>query len=177
MDAIVVGIGTALADDPLLTARPAGPRVATRVVIDSEARLPVSSQLVRTSGEAPVIVAVGPKANPQKVTSLAELGLEVLLLQGLTHAERLEQLLVELGKRRMTNVLVEGGAGVLGGLHDGQHIDEVHVFVAPKLIGGENASAPIGGMGLDSMGDTGVLTNVRWQQMDNDVHLNARVKK
>ncbi|MFO1091818.1 MAG: RibD family protein [Planctomycetaceae bacterium] len=63
MDAIIVGIGTALADDPLLTARPPGPRVAMRVVLDSEARLPIDSQLVRTAArDAPVLVAVGPRA-------------------------------------------------------------------------------------------------------------------
>jgi len=78
MDAIAIGIGTALADDPLLTARPAGPRVATRIVFDSQARLPLESQLVRTADTVPLLVVVGPRASADNVSRLRGEGAEVL---------------------------------------------------------------------------------------------------
>src|SRR6185369_6684662 len=80
MDAIVVGIGTALADDPLLTARPAGPRVAARVVLDGQARLPVSSQLVATVAEAPVLVVTTSGAPAERSAALRSQGVDVLVL-------------------------------------------------------------------------------------------------
>ena len=76
VDAIMVGSGTVLADDPLLTARPAGPRVATRIVMDSAASLPIDSKLCQTSSEVPTLVAVGPDADPQKVARLRAAGCE-----------------------------------------------------------------------------------------------------
>ncbi|HEY3967178.1 MAG TPA: bifunctional diaminohydroxyphosphoribosylaminopyrimidine deaminase/5-amino-6-(5-phosphoribosylamino)uracil reductase RibD, partial [Planctomycetaceae bacterium] len=140
MDAVVIGIGTALADDPLLTARPAGPRVATRVVLDSHARLPGEAQLVNTIGQAPLLIVVGPAAPGERIAALRGRGAEVLqLAAGPTgsHNNRpaVAALLAELGRRRMTNVLVEGGGEILGAFFDAQFIDEVHVFIAPKLLG------------------------------------------
>ena len=177
MDAIVVGIGTALADDPLLTARPKGPRTATRVVVDSKARLPLTSQLMETIENAPVIVAVGPDAERHKIEELSAKGAEVLALPGSTHGERIDELLVELGTRRMTNILVEGGAGLLGGLNDGNHIDEVHVFVAPKVAGGKGATGPVGGEGVGMIGDSSLFTEIKWQQLEHDLYLNARLAR
>src|SRR5262249_28998026 len=140
MDAIIVGIGTALADDPLLTARPAGPRVATRIVCDSRARLPLASQLVRTAGVAPVIVVVGPQAAQENIAALRARGVEVIELSPKSTANdtaRINpaELLAELGRRRMTNVLVEGGSALLGSFFDAGLVDEAHVFVAPKFLG------------------------------------------
>ena len=89
VDAIVVGIGTALADDPLLTARPAGPRVATRVVLDTRARLPLASQLVRTAGAGPVLVATGPAAAASDTARLAGAGCEVICCPGDDHRAQL----------------------------------------------------------------------------------------
>src|SRR5204863_2249433 len=77
MDGILIGIGTALADDPLLTARPPGPRIATRVVLDSQARLPVESQLVRTISQAPLLIVAGPTAPAERLAALRDRGAEV----------------------------------------------------------------------------------------------------
>ena len=85
VDAIVVGIGTALADDPLLTARPAGPRTAMRIVLDTRARLPLASQLVRTAGDVPVLVATGDEAPANDAAKLAGAGCEVVCCPGDDH--------------------------------------------------------------------------------------------
>jgi diaminohydroxyphosphoribosylaminopyrimidine deaminase/5-amino-6-(5-phosphoribosylamino)uracil reductase len=176
MDAILVGRRTAEVDDPLLTARPAGPRTATRIVIDSRARLSLNSQLVRTARETPLLVAAGPEAGPREVGALRDAGAEVLELPAATQFERMLQLLAELGKRRMTNVLVEGGSKLIGTLLDGRLVDEVHVFVAPKLFGGEKAPGPAAGAGCEKVEQA--LEVVDWQvePLGADVHLWGRVQ-
>ena len=145
MDGILVGIGTALADDPLLTARPPGPRVACRVVLDSHGRLSPSSQLVRTARETPTLIVVS--AACEKLPAFPDC--EVLpIAPDATGRPDLGCLLDEMGRRRWTNLLVEGGADVLGSFFDADAVDEVHLFVGPKLIGGANSKSPVAGIGM-----------------------------
>ena len=143
IDAIAVGIGTALADDPLLTARPPGPRQPLRIVLDSTARLPLTAALVRTAREAPVLVAAGPAAAPVRVAALRAAGCEVWQGAAESPVERLRELLAELGQRRVTNLMVEGGAAVLRTLFAAGAADEIQAFVAPRVIGGDVASLPM----------------------------------
>ena len=117
MDAIVVGIGTVVADDPLLTARPPGPRTATRVVLDSAGRLPLESQLVQTAGLCPVLVAVTDSAAELTCSKLRDHGCEVVVFRESPRIP-IVPLLEELSRRGMTNVLVEGGGRVLGSFLD-----------------------------------------------------------
>ncbi len=174
-DAVIVGRGTALADDPLLTARPPGPRLAVRIVVDTMASLPSTSRLVATAREIPVIVAVGMEADESRRRRLTEAGCEVLLCEGATHAQRLSFLLDELGQRRMTNVLVEGGGKLLGALFDAGEIDEVHAFIAPKLVGGEMAASPLEGCGRAPMSAALSLASPQIEQLDGDVYIHGRV--
>jgi diaminohydroxyphosphoribosylaminopyrimidine deaminase/5-amino-6-(5-phosphoribosylamino)uracil reductase len=157
VDAIVVGIGTALADDPQLTARPGDgsipPRQPVRIVLDSTARLPLDSRLVQTAREQSLLVAVGPDAPADRREALAAAGCEVWNGRERDPGERLTSLCVELGRRRFTNVLIEGGADVLGSLFDRGEADEAWAFIAPKIIGGQAAPAPIGGRGIAGMAD------------------------
>ncbi|MFM7205977.1 MAG: bifunctional diaminohydroxyphosphoribosylaminopyrimidine deaminase/5-amino-6-(5-phosphoribosylamino)uracil reductase RibD [Planctomycetaceae bacterium] len=144
VDAIAVGIGTALTDDPLLTARPsgaatAGPRQPLRIVLDSRARLPLAARLVRTAREVPVLVAAGPEAPPERVAALKSAGCDVWVGQACGAVDRTADLLQELGRRRLTNLLVEGGPSVLGGLFAADLVDEAWVFVAPRILGGGTA--------------------------------------
>lgn len=175
VDAVLVGRGTVEADDPLLTARPAGPRVATRVVLDSQGRLSSTSQLVRTAGDVPVIVATALDVPEREQARLTEAGCEVIPCAGAHPAARLRTLLAELGKRQMTNVLVEGGALLLGTLLDERLIDEVHVFIAPKLVGGTTAPGPIAGQGVGRMDEALTLDDARSETIDGDVYVSGRV--
>lgn len=146
VDAIIVGSGTARIDDPLLTARPKNPadvkRVALRVVVDSHATLPLASQLVKTARETPLLIAVAEDAPDAAMQQLAAAGAEIFICEGDTHADRLRFLLEELGRRRMTNVLVEGGSRLLEDFFDIYAVDEVHVFTAPKDSTGDAPPAP-----------------------------------
>lgn len=184
MDAILVGRRTAQIDDPLLTARPQpatdefGPvvrRVATRVVCDSLARLSSHCQLVKTAAKTPTIVACGPDAPEKEMRRLADCGVEVLPFTAATQFERTLQLLDELGRRQMTNVLVEGGSQLLGTLLDARQIDEVHVFLAPKLVGGEQATSPIGGAGVDQLAKAIAISKLACERLGDDVYLHGRV--
>jgi diaminohydroxyphosphoribosylaminopyrimidine deaminase/5-amino-6-(5-phosphoribosylamino)uracil reductase len=177
VDAVVVGRGTVEADDPLLTARPAGHRVATRVVLDSRAQLASGSQLARTAREAPVLVAASRDASQVDIDRLTTLGCEVVVCDGTQHTERLASLLSELGRRRMTNVLVEGGAHVLGALVDACLLDEVQVFIAPKIIGGAESPTAIAGLGVEVMSQAFALVNPTVHDVAGDLYFTARVAR
>jgi diaminohydroxyphosphoribosylaminopyrimidine deaminase/5-amino-6-(5-phosphoribosylamino)uracil reductase len=173
MDAIVVGIGTALADDPLLTARPPGPRTPVRVVLDSRARLPLTGQLAQTAREAPVMVVTSDAVDRERVDGLTALGCEWFAVPGGKERPQLPAFLDELGRRRMTNILVEGGSEVLGSFLDAGEIDEVQVFVAPRLVGGTEARTPISGRGVDRIGEALGLSEWRAEMVDGDVFIHG----
>ncbi|GDY08633.1 MAG: bifunctional diaminohydroxyphosphoribosylaminopyrimidine deaminase/5-amino-6-(5-phosphoribosylamino)uracil reductase RibD [Planctomycetota bacterium] len=190
MDAIVVGAETARRDDPLLTARPAGPRVATRVVLDSIASFRTDSQLVRTANETPLLILTGPDAPTENVARLRAAGVEVCVLgveadqttapatvNDLKKIRLVEPLavLAELGRRGMTNILIEGGAMILGAFADLDLIDEVQVFIGSKLIGGQTAPGPVGGQGCDPLAKARLLDDLRVETLDGDAHLSGRV--
>jgi diaminohydroxyphosphoribosylaminopyrimidine deaminase/5-amino-6-(5-phosphoribosylamino)uracil reductase len=163
VDAVIVGIGTVLADDPLLTARPPGPRTATRVVLDSRGRLPPDAQLLQTAAEAPLLWVT----NADTPTPAAFPG-EVLHPPAVDGRPSVVALLDELGRRRMTNVLVEGGAGVLGGFFDAGAVDEVHAFVAPRIAGGADARGPVFGRGVDRIADAWRLGEWESERVGDD---------
>ncbi|MFM1996818.1 MAG: Riboflavin biosynthesis protein RibD [Planctomycetota bacterium] len=177
VDAILCGIGTALADDPLLTARPTGPRQAVRVVLDGAARLPLGSRLVKTAADVPVLVATGPDAPPDRVASLRAAGCEVWRSEKGDRAARLAALLAELGRRRFTNVLVEGGPGIIGGLADAALIDEVWAFVAPTLIGGRTAPGPVEGAGIAKLADAAAIDVEQVEPLGGDLLVRGLVRR
>jgi diaminohydroxyphosphoribosylaminopyrimidine deaminase/5-amino-6-(5-phosphoribosylamino)uracil reductase len=177
VDAIMVGRGTAAADDPLLTARPNGPRIATRVVLDSRATLPSDSQLVRTARDAPVLVAACADAQAGDIQRLTSAGCEVLLCQGRSSSDRLGWLLDELGRRQMTNVLVEGGSHLFGSLLDLGQIDEVHAFIAPKLIGGSDATPAFRGSGIELLAQAVLLDNPNVVRCGDDIYVHGRIRR
>jgi diaminohydroxyphosphoribosylaminopyrimidine deaminase/5-amino-6-(5-phosphoribosylamino)uracil reductase len=169
VDAILVGRGTVLADDPLLTARPPGPRVAARVVLTSSGELPERCQLRDTAREVPVIVFTRTE-NAHKLMGWADAGAEVVALPDCT----VPAILTDLGRRRVTNVLVEGGAGVLGAFRDADALDEVHAYIAPKLAGGSAAPGPVAGLGVDRIADVTRFGDVRVEPIGTDVLVVAR---
>jgi diaminohydroxyphosphoribosylaminopyrimidine deaminase/5-amino-6-(5-phosphoribosylamino)uracil reductase len=178
MDAIIVGVGTAVSDDPQLTARPPGPRVATRVVLDASARLPPRSRLAATATEIPVIVAATLAAPPELVHDLRGLGVRVVELpEAAPGRVDIGALLDELGRRGMTNVLVEGGGHVLGSFFDAGEVDEVDVFIAPVVEGGAHSFTPARGAGVEAMSEALRLESTAVSRVDEDVHIRGRVKR
>lgn len=176
MDAILTGIGTVLADDPLLTARPSGPRVATRIVLDSHCRLSGEFQLVRTAREVPVLVFTTDQAPDGQIEFLRQSGVEVMVVARTTTGHPvLHEVVRELGRRRMTNVLLEAGGKIMGSFFDAKLVNEVHAFIAPVVVGGCPAPSPVAGIGVDLMANSMRLDHPQIQVLDGDTYVNGFV--
>jgi diaminohydroxyphosphoribosylaminopyrimidine deaminase/5-amino-6-(5-phosphoribosylamino)uracil reductase len=146
-DAIAVGIGTVLADDPLLTARgDEDPRQPLRVVFDRRARLPLDSQLLSTLDVSPVLVVVSSDADEPRRQALRDAGAEILVADGIPAA------LADLGRRGITSLFLEGGSRVAAAFTAAGEIDESRTFVGPVLLGETNARA--GGVGVGGVEDS-----------------------
>jgi diaminohydroxyphosphoribosylaminopyrimidine deaminase/5-amino-6-(5-phosphoribosylamino)uracil reductase len=178
MDAVVVGSGTILADDPMLNARGEVRRKAVRVVIDSEARTPPRSQVVVTAGDWPTMIVVGDDAPDAATKTFEDARCEVVRMP-LTDAGRvsLPALAAEMGRRRWTNVLVEGGAELLGSFLTDGLIDAVDLYLAPKLIGGRAALGPVGGVGLPDIASALPLIPGEPVRLGDDFHLPMTVRR
>jgi diaminohydroxyphosphoribosylaminopyrimidine deaminase/5-amino-6-(5-phosphoribosylamino)uracil reductase len=175
-DAVAVGIGTALADDPLLTARGAEAlRQPARVVFDSQARLPLDSQLVRTIGQAPLMVVIGPGADGGRVRKLERAGAELLVAAGPDPADRLAAALGELGRRDITSLLLEGGPVLAGSFAAAGALDELELFVAPLLMGGGRAALEGKGAGL--IGEALRALAIKSKPVGDDVLISARLRE
>jgi diaminohydroxyphosphoribosylaminopyrimidine deaminase/5-amino-6-(5-phosphoribosylamino)uracil reductase len=172
VDAVVVGRGTVVADDPMLTARPPGPRVPTRVVISASGDLPERCKLRSTARETSVIVFTSSE-NEAKLGGWKADGAEIVGMLRRDNGLSLNAIMEDLGKRRFTHVLVEGGASLLASFVEAGLADEFHVFVAPKLIGGTAAPSPIAGTGLERMADALRLAEFTSQACGDDVYLHG----
>jgi diaminohydroxyphosphoribosylaminopyrimidine deaminase/5-amino-6-(5-phosphoribosylamino)uracil reductase len=173
MDAIIVGMGSVRADDPLLTARPAGPRSPARVVLSRTGLLPPNAKLLQTKSEAPVLIATSEEAAQQ--SEVQAQGCPLLALPISHGRPDVTALLKELGRRQFTNVLVEAGAEVLGSFRDAGLIDEVHVFIAPRLIGGGGALPPISGIGVANVNEGMSLSEWTCEATGADWYVRGRV--
>lgn len=152
-DAIMVGIGTVLIDDPLLTARLEGAQTKNpvRVIVDSRARIPLTSRIVKTGREARTIIATGPMAPAANIEDLRVRGIEVVSLNSWDGAVDIEFLLEELGRLGISSVLLEGGGSLIAAFIKAGLVDKFMIFIAPRLIG-ERGVDLVGGR-LDSIHD------------------------
>jgi diaminohydroxyphosphoribosylaminopyrimidine deaminase / 5-amino-6-(5-phosphoribosylamino)uracil reductase len=152
-DAIAAGIGTVLADDPLLTARTADARQPVRVVFDSRARLPLGSQLLRTLDRSPVLVVTAPDADPARVSALESAGAEILVAGGTTAADRVASALADLGRRGITSLFLEGGRTLAAAFLAADQLDDSRTFIAPLLLSPSPDDPRAGGAGRGGVED------------------------
>jgi diaminohydroxyphosphoribosylaminopyrimidine deaminase / 5-amino-6-(5-phosphoribosylamino)uracil reductase len=180
VDAVVVGIGTALADDPQLTARlVADPpqRQPRRVVFDSTARLPLDSQLVAAASELPLSVVVS-RAAPRSGTDALEMaGVDVIVATGENEPARVRSALDQLGERDIVSILLEGGPHLAGAFFDAGEIDEVRLFLAPLLLGGRAARDPLEGEGVERISEALRALTLDCSRSGEDVLVTARLKE
>jgi diaminohydroxyphosphoribosylaminopyrimidine deaminase / 5-amino-6-(5-phosphoribosylamino)uracil reductase len=177
-DAVAVGIGTVLADDPLLTSRdlaPPPPRQPSRVVFDSTARLPVDSRLIGTVAEAPVIVITADSAPAERVVALRDAGATLIPVAG-SPPERVGAAIAELGRREITSVLLEGGATLTGAFLDAGEVDELRLFIAPVLLGGDGRPLAAG-HGAGELADAQRALAVGAERSGEDVLIRARLRE
>jgi diaminohydroxyphosphoribosylaminopyrimidine deaminase/5-amino-6-(5-phosphoribosylamino)uracil reductase len=177
-DAILVGVGTALADDPLLTTRlPDSSRDPTRVVLDTDARTPLTAKVVNVDSDAGTLLFVADDADDLRVNALAERGVEVCRVPRTPRGVDLNAVLKTLGERQVLSVLVEGGPTVHGSFAELRLVDRVVVYVAPVVIGGKDAPSAVGGMGFATLADSLHLESWRVSSVSPDVRLEADVKR
>ncbi|MBA3808139.1 MAG: bifunctional diaminohydroxyphosphoribosylaminopyrimidine deaminase/5-amino-6-(5-phosphoribosylamino)uracil reductase RibD [Solirubrobacterales bacterium] len=182
VDAIVVGIGTALADDPQLTARPDGepaepgdqPR---RVVFDSLARIPPASQLVAAAAEIPLTVVVSRAAARADTDALEAAGVQVLVATGENEPARVRSGLDQLGALGVSSVLLEGGPHLAGAFLDAGEIDEIRLFLAPLLLGGSAARDPLEGEGVERISEALRALTMSCESVGEDLLINARLRE
>ena len=174
VDGIMVGAKTALNDNPSLTARSEKSRTPTRIVVDSKAGLRLNSKLVTTALEFPTILVTSPFHNNKHAKKIGEAGVEVWVGQQADPCERLLAFMKEFVSRGGTNLLVEGGGTLLGSLHRMKQIDEAHVFVGPKLLGGRNSISPVEGEDPILMSECDQLSLRSVRRMDDDVYMQYR---
>jgi diaminohydroxyphosphoribosylaminopyrimidine deaminase / 5-amino-6-(5-phosphoribosylamino)uracil reductase len=182
VDAIVVGIGTALADDPQLTARPDGlpaepeeqPR---RVVFDSLARIPLASQLVAAAAEIPLTVVVSRAAARSDTDALEAAGVQVLVATGENEPARVRSGLDQLGALGVASVLLEGGPHLAGAFLDAGEIDEIRLFLAPMLLGGSAARDPLEGQGVERISEALRALTMDCETVGEDLLISARLRE
>jgi diaminohydroxyphosphoribosylaminopyrimidine deaminase/5-amino-6-(5-phosphoribosylamino)uracil reductase len=176
-DAVAVGIGTAMTDDPLLTARVEGvARQPRRVVFDAEARLPLDSKLVQSSAETPVILICSRAASRTRVQGLESAGVEVCTVSGENESARVEAALEVLGDSDVQQLLVEGGPHLAGAFLDAGEVDELRVFVAPVIAGGRSAKPAVGGEGVETIADAVRAIHTTVERIEDDVLVTARLR-
>jgi diaminohydroxyphosphoribosylaminopyrimidine deaminase / 5-amino-6-(5-phosphoribosylamino)uracil reductase len=170
-DAVLVGIGTVLADDPELTCRVRGGRDPLRVVVDTQARTPTRARVVRIarSSKAATMIAVGTGAPRRRTKQLEAAGAQLMFCKERRGVIDLEDLVKQLGKLELLSVLVEGGPTLLGGFFDRGLVNKLHAFIAPRVVGGQGALSSVGGEGVARLRDSMWLKDVRVSSVGDDL--------
>lgn len=167
-DAILIGAGTARVDDPLLTDRSQKKRrkALVRVVLDEKLTISPDSKLVQTAVESPLLIFAGDSVPSSQIDSLAS---AVEVVRDAANGRDLAIVLAELGGREIQSVLVEGGANVAGKFLDAGLVDKVSFFIAPRIIGGNDAPTAVGGQGARKLAEGIELQDVEVTQRGQDV--------
>ncbi len=176
--AVMVGIGTVLADDPMLNCRLEGERrQPIRIIADSSARIPLSSQLVRTALDQRTIVAHTTQAEQSRLDALHKAGVETWCCAEVEGHLSMDDLMQKIGATGIDSLLVEGGGEISYALLNGGHVDEAAFFVAPKLLGGSEAKTPIEGQGLERMAQAVELEELGVEKVGTDLLIHGLIKR
>lgn len=177
VDAVLVGIGTVLADDPMLTARRPGMRNPIRIVIDPHLKTPLKARLVASVSEAPTLLITTASASSEKIRKLEKSGVQVALLPHSKGKISFEALFERLGKSGVTSVLIEGGGRVNGTALRAGVVDKVVFYVAPKLLCGDDARSAVAGQAIPILDEALLLDDIRIRKRGGDLRIEGYLKK
>ncbi|MCI8326284.1 MAG: bifunctional diaminohydroxyphosphoribosylaminopyrimidine deaminase/5-amino-6-(5-phosphoribosylamino)uracil reductase RibD [Lachnospiraceae bacterium] len=172
---IMVGIGTVLADDPLLTCRLENARNPIRIICDSKLRIPPDSNLVKTAREVPTIIAAC-QIDTEKKAMLEQYGCEILEIRQSDAGIDLKDLMRKLGQKGIDSILLEGGGQLNFSALQAGIVKKVESYIAPKLFGGITAKTPVGGPGVEVPGNAFLLKNPKITQIQEDILIEWEVE-
>lgn len=177
---IMVGIGTVLADDPMLNCRVEGGVDPVRIICDSNLHIPTESQIVKTASDIETIVACSQEAleserKQEKIRRLKESGIQIIGTEG-AHGVNLMELMKKLGGQNIDSILLEGGGTLNASALEDGIVNKVYAYIAGKLIGGMDARSPVEGMGIDRMADAITLQNMEIEKLGDDFCIVGYVK-
>lgn len=174
-DGILVGIGTVLADNPSLTTRLEIPgKNPLRIIVDSKARIPLDAEVI-TDG-LPTVIAVTSEASQGKLDSLRACGITIITTEAKGGRVDLQQLFNILGEQGITSILVEGGASINASVIDENLVDKIKWFIAPKIIGGESAPGPVGGIGIADVNHAALFEEIKMESIGEDILISAYLR-
>ena len=177
---IMVGIGTVLADDPMLNCRVEGGVDPVRIICDSNLHIPTESQIVKTASDIETLVACSQEAleserKQEKIRRLKEAGIQIIGTEG-AHGVNLVELMKKLGGQNIDSILLEGGGTLNASALEDGIVNKVYAYIAGKLIGGMDARSPVEGMGIDRMADAITLQNMEIEKLGDDFCIVGYVK-
>jgi diaminohydroxyphosphoribosylaminopyrimidine deaminase/5-amino-6-(5-phosphoribosylamino)uracil reductase len=175
-DAIMVGIDTVLADDPQLNTRlPKGGHDPIRVVVDSNLRLPLSARVLTVDSESGIIVVTTGNADDGRIAELEKAGADVVVVPAVGGQVNLQEMVAELGRIGLQSILLEGGASLAAAALRQCIVDRVAIFIAPKLLGGNDGKMLFNGPGLTVMNEAINLKNIRVSRFGDDILVEGEV--
>ncbi len=179
VDAIMVGLGTVIKDDPRLTVRPGedGIKDPKRVILDSSLKIPLESKVLTVDSRSDNIIVTTERRDTERIKILEGMGVRVLIVEEKDQRVDLDKLMARLGEMGITSVLIEGGSEVYASALEAGIVDKVILFLAPKIIGGVNAPGIVGGRGIESLGDAILLKDIHMQQIGDDVMIEGYLKR
>ncbi len=181
-DAVIVGIGTVITDDPELTVRGGLINSITRknpirIIIDSNGRIPIHARVLDSQGTVKTIIAATNKISSNKLSKLKKKNIQVIICKNEEKKVDLKDLLKRLGKKGITSILLEGGGKLNASFLQNKLIDKLNIFIAPKIVGGKKAPGFIMGNGIESLKDAYQLTSIDVKRFGDDILLEAYIKE
>jgi diaminohydroxyphosphoribosylaminopyrimidine deaminase / 5-amino-6-(5-phosphoribosylamino)uracil reductase len=175
--AIMIGVGTVIADNPSLDTRREKPsRNPIRIIIDSRLEIPLDSKVIETAKKTKTIIITGLESDIRKIKMLKDLQVEVILKRANPNID-LNDLMIDLGAMQIDSILIEGGSYLLGQALLSNIVDKAFVFIAPKMVGGKDALTPVGGSGVDLMKDAISLTEIRYHYFGDNIMIEGKFTK
>jgi len=176
-DAVLVGIGTVEADNPMLTLRQLKGKNPLRIVIDPQLKISNKAHLATTLSTAPTLIFTTVKAPSKKIKQLQEQGLKVVVLSMQKGLIPFEAILDDLGKRGIMNLLIEGGGAVNGIALRAKGVDRVIFYIAPKMLCGDDAVSVVSGKAIKLLADALVLDEIKLRPLGEDIRVEGRIRK
>lgn len=173
---IMVGVNTVIKDDPMLTCRIPGGKNPIRIIVDSNLRTPINSNLIKTAKEVDTIIVTTKNTDHELIKIIEDKGVKVVVAKLKDNKVDLKDMMIELGKLNIDSILLEGGSSLNFSALEENIVDKVQVYIAPKIIGGKDAKTPVEGTGIDKLEDSFKLKDIEVKLINKDVFIEGYIK-